>query len=374
METKKIGRKTYSTRNIGNYPEQFIFNKIEYKKIEDLRYGINPHQTAAFYKPTANDLGIFSTMKLLKFGKSGLSETNIEDISAAFNILKYFDKPSGLIMKHLNPSGVAMQKENEDLVDIYRKARDCDARAFFGGVVGFNAKVDKTTAEEIMRAYVEVVAAPSFSPEVLSVFEDFERFKINRDIRIVEVPNTDKLPRFVGDETYGIKQIRVLADGTLIISDPFLTHVRSADNFDQAEVSSKKKGDIKSEILPPLNQKEDLVFAWHVLLGVRSNAAVIVKNKSTLGIGTGEQDRVGAVEQAIDKYHKKYKGKESIKGAVMVTDGYCPFPDVVEVAADNGISAIVMVSGSVKDYEVIKTGNERGVAILFAPERCFTHH
>jgi phosphoribosylaminoimidazolecarboxamide formyltransferase/IMP cyclohydrolase len=107
---------------------------------------------------------------------------------------------------------------------------------------------------------------------------------------------------------------------------------------------------------------------------VRSNAAVIVKNKSTLGIGTGEQDRVGAVEQAIEKYNTKYKGHESIKDAVMVTDGYCPFPDVVEVAADNGVSAIVMVSGSVKDYEVVKAGNDRGVAILFAPERCFTHH
>jgi phosphoribosylaminoimidazolecarboxamide formyltransferase/IMP cyclohydrolase len=248
MESKKIGRKTYSTRNIGNYPEQFIFNKIEYKKIEDLRYGINPHQTAAFYKPMANDLGIFSTMKLLKSGKSGLSETNIEDISAAFNILKYFDKPSGLIMKHLNPSGVAMQKENEDLVDIYRKARDCDARAFFGGVVGFNAKVDKTTAEEIMGAYVEVVAAPSFSPEALSIFEDFQRFKVNRDIRIVEVANTDKLPKFVGDETYGIKQVRVLADGTLIISDPFLTHVRGADDFDRPRLIPKKRVILKAKL------------------------------------------------------------------------------------------------------------------------------
>jgi len=374
MTDKRVIRKTYFTRNVGDYPDEFFFLGKKYNKIEDLRYGPNPHQTASFYKPATDDLKILSEMKTLKTGKSGLSETNIEDISYAFNILKYFEKPSSIIMKHLIPSGVAMQHGNEALVEIYRKARDCDSRAFFGGVVGFNVEVDVPTAEEIMGSYLEVVVAPSFTPQALSVFEDFGRFKINKHIRIIKVSNTEKLPKYIGDKTYGIKQVRILHDGTLIVSDPLLTNVRNAENFVPAELNSKKKGYIKNEMSPTQEQKEDLVFAWYVAMGVRSNNAIIVKNKSTLGIGTGEQDRVGAVEQAIDKYQKKYKGKESIKGSVMVTDGYFPFPDGIEVAAEVGVTAIAMPGGSVKDYEVIKAANERGVALLFTPERCFSHH
>lgn len=374
MANKRVIRKTYFTRNVGDYPDEFSFLGKKYNKIEDLRYGPNPHQTAAFYKPTTGDLKILSEMKILKTGKSGLSETNIEDISYAFNILKYFEKPSAIIMKHLIPSGVAMQNDKEVLVEVYCKARDCDSRAFFGGVVGFNVEVDVPTAEEIMGSYLEVVAAPGFTPEALSVFENFERFKINKHIRIIKVSNINKLPKFIGDETYGIKQVRILHDGTIIVSDPLLTNVRNSENFVLAELNSKKKGYIKNEISPTQEQKEDLVFAWYVAMGVRSNNAVIVKNKSTLGIGTGEQDRVGAVEQAIDKYQKKYKGKESIKDSVMVTDGYFPFPDGIEVAADAGVSVIAMPAGSVKDYEVIKAANEKKIALLFAPERCFSHH
>lgn len=374
MQSKRVVRKTYFTKNIGSYPDEFLFIDKKYKKIEDLRYGPNPHQTAAFYKPTDNDLGILSEMKILKTGKSGLSETNIEDISYAINILKYFNKPGAVIMKHLNPCGAAMQYKDETLLEIYRKARDCDSRAFFGGVVGFNAEVNEETAEEIMGFFIEVVVAPSFTSEALSVFEDFERFKLNKHIRIIEVSNIDKLPKYVGDETYGIKQARILHDGTVIISDPLLTNIRNVEDFAPAEVKSKKKGYIKSEVIPTQNQKEDLLFAWHVMLSVRSNCVIIAKNKSTLGIGTGEQDRVGTAEQAVDKYQKKYKGKENIKGAVMVSDGLFPFPDSIEVAADIGIIAVAMPGGSVKDYEVIQKANERSIALIGTPERCFSHH
>jgi AICAR transformylase/IMP cyclohydrolase PurH len=374
MTNKRVIRKTYFTRNIGDYLDDISFLGKKYSKLEDLRYGTNPHQTAAFYKPTSNDLGVLSEMKILKTGKSGLSETNIEDISYAINILKYFNKTGAAIMKHLNPSGAAMQYGDETLLEIYRKARDCDSRAFFGGVVVFNVEVDVLTAEEIMGSYIEVVVAPGFSQETLSVFEDFDRFKLNKNIRVIQVSNIDRLPKYVGDETHGIKQVRLLNDGTLIISDILLTNIRNVDDFTIAEVTSKKKGQIRSTISATQNQKEDLLFAWHVMLNVRSNCVVIAKNKSTLGIGTGEQDRVGAAEQAIDKYKKKYKGKESIQDSVLVTDGYCPFPDVVEIAADAGVSAVAFPAGSVKDFEVVKAGNDRNVAVLFAPERCFSHH
>lgn len=374
MTDKRVIRKTYFTRNIGDYPDEISFFGKKYSKLEDLRYGTNPHQTAAFYKPESNDLGVLSEMKILKTGKSGLSETNIEDISYAINIIKYFNKPGAAIMKHLNPSGAAMQHENETLLEIYRKGRDCDSRAFFGSVVAFNVEVDVATAEEIMGSYIEVVAAPGFSQETLSVFEDFDRFKRNKHIRIIQVSNIDKLPKFVGDETQGIKHVRLLNDGTMIVSDMLLTSVRNVDDFTIEEVTSKKKGTIKSTTVATQNQKEDLLFAWHVMLSVRSNCVVIAKNKSTLGIGTGEQDRVGAAEQAIAKYKKKYKGKENMQDSVLVTDGYCPFPDVVEIAADAGVGAVAFPAGSVKDFEVVKAGNDRKVAVLFAPERCFSHH
>jgi len=178
----------------------------------------------------------------------------------------------------------------------------------------------------------------------------------------------------VGDPVQPYRTLKVLADGSLIVADPLLTHVRSADDFRPAQASSSKLGEVRAEVQATPQQRTDLLVAWYVNLNVRSNGVVIVKNGGTLAVGTGEQDRVGAVEQAVWKYKNKYQGPESIEGAVMASDGFFPFPDAVEVAAGAGVKAIVAPAGSLSDAAVIQRANELGVALYHAPERIFSHH
>ena len=168
-----ISRSSYLTKNTGNFSDNVEINGIKYQKIEDLRYGTNPHQTAAYYKVSGISSPI-GDMEILKTGKSGLSQTNLEDISYALNIVKFFSVSACAVMKHINPSGAAMSIKNEKAKDVYIKARDCDPRAAFGSVVGFNCEIDADTAEEIMQTFVECVVASSFTDEAIKVFN--ERF------------------------------------------------------------------------------------------------------------------------------------------------------------------------------------------------------
>jgi len=344
-----------------------------YIKSEDLRYGTNPHQTAAFYKPEGKPCPI-GDMKVLKTGKNGLSQTNLEDISYALNIVKFFHKPACAVMKHVNPSGAAVQTGNETLKEVYIKARDCDSRAAFGSVVAFNRKVDAETAAEIMSSFVECVVAPSFTHDSIKIFNDGEKYKLNKHIRILLCGDISAIPAFVGDNVEGFETMKVLADGSLVVASPLLTNVRSASDLKPAQAESKTLGNVCSEISASESQLEDLVAAWYVNINVRSNGVVIMKHGQTLSVGTGEQDRVGAIEQAIAKFHSKYSGKEKLKGAVMASDGFFPFPDGVEVAAKAGITAIVAPPGSIRDAEVIARANELKVALYHAPERIFSHH
>ena len=149
---EKLARNSYLTRNVGNYPDKITVGNRIYVKNSDLRYGTNPHQPAALYVPEGGH-GAIADMKTLKSGKNGLSQTNLEDISGALNIVKFFDKPACAVMKHVNPSGAAAMRKGETLRDVYIKARDCDARAAFGSVIAFNVKVDAATAEEIMSTF-----------------------------------------------------------------------------------------------------------------------------------------------------------------------------------------------------------------------------
>jgi phosphoribosylaminoimidazolecarboxamide formyltransferase/IMP cyclohydrolase len=374
MPEKKISRKDYLTKNVGDYPDTVSIMGRTYAKVEDLRYGTNPHQPAAYYKPA----GVASTigdMEVLKTGKSGLSQTNLEDVSYSLNIVKFFETPCCACMKHVNPSGAAVAVAGDNLVDVYRKARDCDPRAAFGSVVTFNVPVDLDTAAEIMSTFVECVVAPDFQDGVLDVFNDQETYKINKSIRIIRVRNIDRLPRFVGDDTAGYETIKVLADGSIVVAAPLLTHVRSVADLKPAAGASKTLGDVVSEVQPTEQQLKDLLAAWYINLNVRSNGVILVKNGGALSVGTGEQDRVGAVEQALWKYEQKYQGPEtSLQGAVMSSDGFFPFYDAVEIAAAKGVKAIVAPAGSIKDAEVIAKANELGVALRHAPERIFSHH
>jgi phosphoribosylaminoimidazolecarboxamide formyltransferase/IMP cyclohydrolase len=368
-----ISRQSYLTKNTGHYAETISINGLTYKKTEDLRYGTNPHQTAAYYKPERISCPI-ADMKILKTGKSGLSQTNLEDISYALNIIKFFNKPACAVMKHVNPSGTAVAIANETIKDVYIKARNSDPRASFGSTIAFNCTIDKATAEEIMSTFVECVVAPDINPDALDTFNDSEKYKLNKHIRILKCGDLGQLPKFVGDQKILHHTIKTLADGSLVIAEPLMTNLKSVNEFKSAEAENKTAGKQVSKIAPTKEQAADLLFAWYVNINVRSNGVVIAKNGQTLSIGTGEQDRVGAVEQAIWKYKNKYEGKEEIKDSVMASDGFFPFPDAVEVAAKAGITAIISPAGSLKDADVIKRANELGIALIHAPERIFSHH
>ena len=367
-----LGRSAYLTKNVGDFAEKIVINGVEFVKIEDLRYGTNPHQPAAFYRPEGFSCPI-ADMKVLKSGKSGLSQTNIEDISYSLNIIKYFNKPACAVMKHVNPSGAAIQRGTQTLRDVYMRARDCDSRAAFGSVVAFNKEVDESTAKEIMGTFVECVVAPSYAKAALDIFND-ETVKLNRHIRILQCGDISSLPRFVGDAKPINYTVKTLADGSVVIAAPLLTHIRSVSELKPAEAESKTAGKVKSTVNASPEQLEDLLSAWFINISVRSNGVVILKNGQTLAVGTGEQDRVGAVEQAIWKFQNKYTGDENIEGAVMASDGFFPFPDSVEIAAKAGIKAIIFPPGSIKDADVVAKGNELGIALIHAPERCFSHH
>lgn len=226
-----------------------------------------------------------------------------------------------------------------------------------------------------MSTFAECVVAPAYTEEALAVFNDSERFKLNKQIRILQCGPLSTLPRYVGDDPEGTHNtLKVLCDGSLVVAAPLLTNVRTFRDLPAASGESKTAGKQVSTTEPTEMEKCDLLAAWYINISVRSNGVVIVKNGQTLAVGTGEQDRVGAVEQAIEKFKQKYTGSATLEGAVMSSDGFFPFADGLEVAAAAGIKAMVAPSGSLKDADVIKRANELGVALRHAPERIFSHH
>jgi len=373
MSSQGLNRNSYLSRNVGDYPAEITFGNRKYIKVNDLRYGTNPHQPAAYYKP-ADEVCPIGDMQILKDGKSGLSQTNLEDISYALNIVKFLDKPSCAVMKHVNPSGAAVMRQGETLKQVYLKARDADARAAFGSSIAFNVEVDAETAKELMSTFVECVVAPGYAPGVLDIFNDGETYKLNKHIRIIKCGDISKLPKFVGDDAQLENTVKVLADGSLVIAAPLLTHIRSVADLKPAVAENAKVGRQESAITATPAQMDDMLFGWYVNLNVRSNGVVIVKNGQTLSVGTGEQDRVGAIEQAIEKFKQKYSGNETLENSVMSSDGFFPFADGVETAAAAGVKAIIAPAGSLRDADVILRANELGVALYHAPERIFSHH
>lgn len=363
----------YRTRTEGTFPETISLLGHTYLKVEDLRYGTNPHQPAAFYRPAESTGTVLGAYCMLKTGKSGLSQTNLEDMHHAIGILKYMDRPACAVMKHCNPSGVALAMDGMPLVETYQRARDADPQAAFGSVVAFNTDVDADTAEEIMQTVVEGVVAPGFSDAALDHFNNVDRFKRNKDIRIVRTPRFDTLPKYTEDAPTSW-EIKVFDDGSIVLAQPYLSRVKSTADLIPAYNDHPKKGRIDIARIPDNRELEDLLFAWRVNIHVRSNGVVIVRNGQTLAVGTGEQDRVGAVQQAVYKAQHKYKGTESLEGAVMASDGFFPFRDAVDAAVDAGVTALVQPGGSVNDYDVIAACNERNTAMVFTLERCFSHH
>jgi AICAR transformylase/IMP cyclohydrolase PurH len=358
MSKKKSMRRKYRTALEESFPEEMTIKigdrETVYKKRMSLRYGENPHQPAAFYAPVGKPLTV-GNVEMLKTGKKGLSMTNLEDVNNSLRIVSYFEEPACAVMKHVNPSGVATRNSpDEPLRTTYAKARDCDALAAFGSVVGFNTVVDEGTAEEIMASYVEGVVAPGYEPGCM------EHFQQKKDIRIMQVDGLGSLSRYVCDPPEPL-DISVHIDGSVVLQAPMLTKIMGPDDLRYV-----------TEHKATAQEAKDLLFSWYVCMNVRSNGVVLSRDNATIGVGTGQQDRVTAVKLALDKAEMRGHG-DAIPGSVLASDGFFPFRDSIDLLAEHGVKACVQPGGSVKDKEVIEACDENGIAMAFTDERCFRH-
>ncbi|MBU1974849.1 MAG: IMP cyclohydrolase [Nanoarchaeota archaeon] len=352
----------------------------------DLRYGENPNQSAAMYRIAGNPLGEFTNIRLLRSAKGGLSATNFMDVARAMDVLKFFDVPAVAVMKHLIPSGFARENDGNSLTNLYEAARDADARSAFGSMVVFNRPVDKTTAHAIVSTYVEGVAAPDFEVGVPNILES------KKDLRLIQFNFLDDLPRFSGDDPVGEFEPKFLPTGRVLIQQKYMSSIKGPDDLVTDPLVRKKGDEYVVQRDPTQGELQDMLTAWYVNIGVRSNGIVIVRDGVTLAVGSGQQERVGAVEQAIIKAYQKAMDREGIEynsvdgahsrdelsmnpleGAVVSSDAFFPFRDSIDTLAEHGVTGVIQPGGSVRDYEVIQAVNEHNMAMAYTLERCFGH-
>ncbi|MGH4050962.1 MAG: bifunctional phosphoribosylaminoimidazolecarboxamide formyltransferase/IMP cyclohydrolase [Clostridium sp.] len=300
---------------------------ISYKKQMDLRYGENPHQSAAYYVSAAGSGAMKDIQQL--HGKE-LSYNNIKDMDIAWKVVCEFEETACCALKHNTPCGVAT---GTSVLDCYKKAHDCDPMSIFGGIVAFNKKVDKVVAQELAKIFLEVVIAPDFDDDALEVLEK------KKNIRIIKCLS----------KAVGTKNI-VNVDGGIL--------VQSADNklMEDIKIVTKKS--------PTDNEMKDMIFAMIVVKYVKSNAIVVVKDGVTRGIGAGQVNRIWAAEQALER---------AGDGTILASDAFFPFGDVVELAAKYNIKAIIQPGGSIKDIQSIDACDKNDISMVFTGIRHFKH-
>ena len=314
------------------FPEKL---HLTFSKAQDLRYGENPHQDAAFYVEKHPAAGTLANYQQLQ-GKE-LSYNNIADADAAWQCCRSFEVPACVIVKHANPCGVAIA--HEPLV-AYQRAFATDPTSAFGGIIAFNREVDGATAEAVSKQFVEVLLAPSFSPAALQVFRP------KQNVRLLTIP----VAAMVNDV-----DMKRVGGGLL---------VQSSDDFDVSELR------VVSKRHPSRTEMNDLIFAFRVAKFVKSNAIVFCQDGMTLGVGAGQMSRVDSTKIAAIK--AKNAGL-SLKGAVAASDAFFPFRDGLDVIANAGASAVIQPGGSMRDDEVIKAADEHGVAMVLTGMRHFRH-
>lgn len=322
-------------RDYDEFPELLT---LTFEKAQDMRYGENPHQKAVFYREVGNFKGALTGAKQLH-GKA-LSYNNINDTNGAIDLLKEFDEPTVVAVKHANPCGVASAGT---ISESYIAAYEADPMSIFGGIIAANREIDKATAEEINKIFVEIVIAPSYTEEALDVLSK------KKNIRILELASVaDRLP----EGTLDFKRVY----GGLLLQE-----------WNTKLLPPKEELQVVTDRQPTDKEMEDLLFAWRVVKHTKSNAISIAKDKKTLGIGPGQVNRIWAALNAIER-----SGKE-VEGAVMASDAFFPFSDVVEAAAKAGITAIMQPGGSIRDKESIEACNEHDIAMIFTSMRHFKH-
>jgi phosphoribosylaminoimidazolecarboxamide formyltransferase/IMP cyclohydrolase len=424
-------KKAYKTIIADHFPEEMTITfgeqKLVYRKrtwkIEEngeltergLRYGENPGQEAALYELVSGNLtlgdckfidpntGLVSALDesaMIQFGKHP-GKINLTDIDSALNILKYLmEKPTAAVMKHNNPSGVAQADSSGAAVS---RAFMADRLAAMGGCVAVNRALDKAGAEFLAKNFVEVVVAPAYEEGVVDIL------KGSKNLRIVEIPRMDRLAEYNVNRFVDFKS---LIDGGIIVQQSQISKIQSSADFIPAIAKSKKQ-EVACERTPTEKDYDDLIFGWNVELGVTSNSVLFVKDGVTISIGTGEQDRVGCAEIAVQKAYTKYsdsicydrygipynvlsleveQGKRDVAekqqidiaaadakgglvGSAMISDGFFPFRDGVDVGIRQGITSVAQPGGSIRDGEVIAACNEANpqVAMVFTGQRAFKH-
>lgn len=316
-------------------PERYT---VTYEKVQDLRYGENPHQRAAFYRKPLAAPGNITTAEQLH-GKE-MSYNNINDANAALAIVKEFTEPAAVAVKHMNPCGVGI---GETIEQAYTKAYEADPTSIFGGIVALNRTVDAATAQHMSEIFLEIIVAPGFTTEALDIL-------------------TKK------------KNIRLLQLGTIEAAaerkaDWLLTTVEGGMVVQESDVHSLSEADIKvvTERQPTAEELKQLLFGWKVVKHVKSNAILLAADNMTIGVGAGQMNRVGAARIALEQ------AGEKARGAVLASDAFFPMGDTVALAAAHGIKAIIQPGGSVKDQESIDEANKHGIAMVFTGVRHFKH-
>lgn len=310
---------------------------LDFDVVQPLRYGENPHQSAKFYRGSTPVP--FSLAFARQLNGKELSYNNIQDANAALNIVREFDAPFCVGLKHMNPCGAAVGK---DINEAWSKAYAADPVSIYGGIVALNRELDAETAAAMKPVFLEIIIAPSFSAEALEILTK------KKNLRLLEVDM---------NHTGGRERQLVSVNGGLLVQDL---------DMDTCKVTTEMT---VTEKAPGAAQLADMDFGWRIVKHVKSNAIVVVKEGCTAGIGAGQMNRVGSAEIALRQ--AKEKGIDS--GLVLASDGFLPFDDTVTLAARYGVSAIVQPGGSIHDDDSISKANELGVAMVFTGERHFKH-
>jgi phosphoribosylaminoimidazolecarboxamide formyltransferase/IMP cyclohydrolase len=309
---------------------------LTFERVQELRYGENPHQKAWYYKEVKPAAG--TLVNAVQLHGKELSFNNINDTNGALETLKEFDEPAVVAVKHANPCGVGA---GYDIFDAYVKAYKADPVSIYGGIVAANRVIDEMTAAEINKIFVEIVIAPGFTEEALDILAR------KKNIRLLKLENIlEKAP-----EDYDLKKV----SGGLLVQE--------TDNslYEESDVR------VVTDRIPTEREMEDMKFAMKVVKHIKSNGIVIARDGKTIGVGPGQVNRIWAVENSIRQ------ATESTEGAILASDAFFPFDDCVTAAAKAGISAIIQPGGSMNDEDSIKKANELGIAMVFTGVRHFKH-
>ena len=324
---------TYMRKHAGLDEKLFL----AFDAVQSLRYGENPHQNAMFYR--AEEEVPFSVAYAKQLGGKELSYNNIQDANAALQLVREFDAPFCLGLKHMNPCGAAI---GETIKEAWEKTYEADKVSIYGGIVAMNRPLDAETAKLLKPIFLEIVMAPKFEPEALEVLAS------KKNLRLLEVnmeKSDKKQKQYVG------------VTGGLLVQDADLECKEITEDM------------CVTEVKPTAEQLVDLNFGWKVVKHVKSNAIVVVKNGATAGVGAGQMNRVGSAHIALEEA----KAAGLTEGLVLASDGFLPFDDTVELASKYGVTAIVQPGGSIRDEDAIKKANEKGITMLFTGMRHFKH-